>query len=207
MAEVERQNKSLLKRMRIAQAEGKEWKKELLKYLVAYRSTPHTATGVSPAELLFGRKMRTKLPELREESIATEMRDRDSEMKAKAKQYADKKRNAQESDLTPGDKVLVRQERRNKLSTPFAPEPYDVITKNGKSVVIESSEGVQSMRNATHVKKYEEPSPSPDETTLVPDDTAHTEPEPEQEKASSPIVSRPSRVRKLPERFKDFDLT
>ena len=205
--EVERQNKSLLKRMRIAQAEGKEWKKELRKYLVAYRSTPHTTTGVSPAELLFGRKMRTKLPELREESIASEMRDRDGEMKAKAKQYADKRRNAQESDLTPGDKVLVRQERRNKLSTPFAPEPYDVISKNGNSVVIESPEGVQSMRNTTHVKKYEEPSPSPDETTLVPDDAAPAELEAEQEKASSPIVSRPSRVRKLPERFKDFDLT
>lgn len=65
------------------------------------------------------------------------------------------------------------------------------------------------MRNTTHVKKlkYEEPSPSPGETTPVPDDIARTEPEPEQEKASSPIVSRPSRVRELPERFKDFDMT
>ena len=42
------------------------------------------------------------------------------------KQYVDKRRNAH---LTPGDKVLVRQEQRNKLSTLFAPEPYDVITK------------------------------------------------------------------------------
>lgn len=108
--EVERQNKSLLKRMRKAQAEGKEWKKELRKYLVAYRSTPHTTTDVSPAELLFGRKMRTKLPDLREESTASEMRDRDGEIEAKVKQYADKRRNAQESDLIPGDKVLVSGE-------------------------------------------------------------------------------------------------
>ena len=110
------------------------------------------------------------------------MRDRDGEMKAKAKQYEDNSRNAQESDLTPGDKVLVRHERRNKLSTPFAREPYDVITKNGNSVVIESSEGIQTMRKTTHVKKYEEPSQSPDETTLVSDDTARTEPQPEQER-------------------------
>ena len=55
--EVDRQNRSLLKPMRIAQAEGKEWKKELRKYLVAYRSSPHTTTGVSPAKLLFGKKM------------------------------------------------------------------------------------------------------------------------------------------------------
>jgi len=54
--------------MKIAQVEGKEWKKEVCNYLVAYKLTPHATTGV---QLLFGRKMRTKLPELREES--TEM--------------------------------------------------------------------------------------------------------------------------------------
>jgi len=36
-----------IKRMKIAQAEGKERKKEVRNYLVAYRSTPHTTTGVS----------------------------------------------------------------------------------------------------------------------------------------------------------------
>ena len=95
--------------MRIAQAEGKDWKDEVRKYLVAYRSTPHTTTGMNPAELLFGRKMRTKLPELREEVIASEVRDRDNGMKAKAKVYADKKRNGKESDIGPGDKVLVKR--------------------------------------------------------------------------------------------------
>lgn len=98
------------KRMKIAQAEGKEWKKEVHKYLVAYRSTPHTTTGVSLAELLFGRNMCTKLPKLKEEGSESEMRDRDSEMKTKTKQYADKKRNTQESYLAPGDQVLVKQE-------------------------------------------------------------------------------------------------
>ena len=50
--EVERQNRSLLKAMRAAQAEKKDWRSELNKYLLAYRSTPHTMTGTSPAELL-----------------------------------------------------------------------------------------------------------------------------------------------------------
>ena len=70
--------------MRIAQAEGKQWKKEVHKYLMAYRLTPHTNTGMSPAEPLFGRKICIKLPELREEIAGIEVHDRDGEMKAKA---------------------------------------------------------------------------------------------------------------------------
>lgn len=66
--EVERQNRSLLKVMRIAQAEKKDWRKELLKFFMAYRSTPHTTTGESPAKLLYGREIHTKLPSLRSSS-------------------------------------------------------------------------------------------------------------------------------------------
>ncbi|XP_052682769.1 uncharacterized protein K02A2.6-like [Crassostrea angulata] len=62
--EVERQNRSLMKRIRIAQAESKDWKKEIRKYLFAYRTTPHSTTGVSPAELMFRRTLRTKLPQV-----------------------------------------------------------------------------------------------------------------------------------------------
>ena len=184
--EVERQNKSLLKRMKIAQAQGKEWKKEVRKYLVAYRSTPHTTTGVSPAELLFGRKMRIKLPKLKEESTESEMRDRDGEMKTKTKRYIDKKRNAQESYLAPGDQVLVKQECKNELSTSFASEPYGVMTKTGNSVVVESPDGVQLMRNTTHVKKYEETSQNPGETTSLLDVTDPAKPEAKREKTEQP---------------------
>ena len=106
--------------MRIAQAEGKIWKEEVRKYLIAYRSTAHTTTGVSPAELLIGRKR----PKLREEMIAGEVRDRDSEMIAKAKVYADKIRNAKHSDLSQGHKVLVK------------PEIHEVDTKTGNCVDI-----------------------------------------------------------------------
>ena len=35
-------------------------------FLMMYRSTPHSTTGISHAELLFGRKIRTKLPHLQE---------------------------------------------------------------------------------------------------------------------------------------------
>lgn len=63
-SEVERQNQSLLKCMKIAQAEGKDWKEQILVYLMAYRANPHPMTGRSPAKLLFGRKICTKMPQL-----------------------------------------------------------------------------------------------------------------------------------------------
>ena len=39
--EIERQNRSLLKAMRAFQAEGKDWRLELNKFLLAYQSTSH----------------------------------------------------------------------------------------------------------------------------------------------------------------------
>ena len=70
--------------MKIAQAEGKDWKKEVQTYLIAYRTTPHTTAGVSPAELLFRRRQRTKLPGLSEARTVDEVSDKDAEMKGKA---------------------------------------------------------------------------------------------------------------------------
>ena len=55
--------------MRIAQAEGKNWRKELARCLATYRTTPHTVTRVCPVELLFGQKIHTKMPELRETTV------------------------------------------------------------------------------------------------------------------------------------------
>ena len=62
--EVKRQNRTLLKYMRIVQSQGKDLKTELNKFLLAYRTTPHSTTGIAPAEMLFRRKIRTKLPEM-----------------------------------------------------------------------------------------------------------------------------------------------
>ena len=49
--EVERQNRTLLKPLKVAEAEGKKWKDELDKFLLAYRTTPHGSTGTTPALL------------------------------------------------------------------------------------------------------------------------------------------------------------
>ena len=151
--EIERQNRSILKRLRIAQTEGRNWKSEIDNFLVMYRRTPRSTTGVSPAELLFRRRIRTKLTHLQEFSIEDEARDLDNDRKGKAKVYADCQRKARESEIREGDKVLLRQKKENKLSTPYKQSPFTVIEKNGSNVLV-VADGVQYRRNVTHVKKY-----------------------------------------------------
>ena len=153
--EVERQNRSLLKRLQIAQAENKPWRAELRKYLTAYRSIPHGTTGRSPAELLFNRKFRGKIPDLSiDHAFDHELHDRDAEQKAKTKDYADTQRRASHSNVEAGDEVLVKQDKTNKLSTAFNPNLFKVISKSGNSLVIESPAGNQYSRNTSHVKRY-----------------------------------------------------
>ena len=151
--EVERQNRSLLKRLQIALAENKPWRAELRKYLTAYRSIPHNTTGRSPAELLFNRKVKGKIPDLSiDHAYDHEVHDRDAEQKSKIIAYADIHRRASPSSIELGDEVLVQKEKTNKLSTAFNPNPFKVVNKTANSLVVESSTGNQYSRNTSHVK-------------------------------------------------------
>ena len=47
--EVERQNRTLVKSLKVVEVEGKKWKDELDKFLLAYRTTPHSSTGGNPS--------------------------------------------------------------------------------------------------------------------------------------------------------------
>ncbi len=44
------------KTMKTTEIEGKNWRQELQRFLLQYRSTPHGTTKVAPCELLFNRK-------------------------------------------------------------------------------------------------------------------------------------------------------
>ena len=89
--------------------------------MLAYRGTPHTTTGVSPAKLLLGREIRSKFPgleDLRPVSSDTEFLDRDRERRQEGKDYAENLRGACESNFKEGDKVLLhdQQPKSDKLS-------------------------------------------------------------------------------------------
>ena len=143
--EVERQNRTLLKSMKIAAAEGKRWIDELPKFLLAYRSTPQVSTGATPASLMFGKEIRTKLPQLRPEKSL-----RDESMRQKV--YADGNRGAVPSPIVPGDQVLLRNTRETgKLAPKFETKPFTVLTKEGHQVTVESSEGAVYKRESSSV--------------------------------------------------------
>ena len=133
--EVERQNRPLLKVLKIAQVEGKRWKNKLNKFLLAYQTTPHSTTGMTPASLMFRRELKTKLPELRpDKSVLDEnIRDLDWNHKLSSKFYADKQRKATFNPVVPGDKVLFKNTKSSgKLAPNFEPQPYTVQTKEGQ---------------------------------------------------------------------------
>ena len=93
--EVERQNRTLMKSIQIAQIEGKDWRQELQTFLIAYRSTPPD-NNWSNTILPKRREIRSKLPDLRREAPVTneEVRDRDWSRKLSQKEYVDAKRRA-----------------------------------------------------------------------------------------------------------------
>ncbi|XP_033121474.1 uncharacterized protein K02A2.6-like [Anneissia japonica] len=74
--EIERFHRYFKKCIKNAKTEGKVWQSELPKILMAYISTPHRSTNKAPAELLFGRNIKTKLPRYRQETdISAELKN------------------------------------------------------------------------------------------------------------------------------------
>ena len=121
---------------------------------MAYRSTVHPATGETPSKLMFGREIRTKIPELSTNyhHINDDVKDTNVENKMKMKAYRDQKVRARESDIQIGDRVLLLQRKEDKLSTAFRNEEFEVIDRNGTQVTVESPTGARYTRNTSHIK-------------------------------------------------------
>ena len=152
---------TLEKSVRIAHLEGKNWKQdlELYKFLHQYRATPHSTTSVSPSEALNNRKLKTTIPELplKQQQLSmpqgpsASIAQRDAMQKQKMKIYADLKAHAHEREIEPGEVVLMRQPKKNKLTTPYNPKPFVVEEKKGSMVT--ASNGSQTViRNSSQFK-------------------------------------------------------
>lgn len=136
--EVERQNRSLLKRLKISQLEKRNWLDDLQEYLLMYRSTPHSVILKSPAEIMFHWNIGDKLPTLKEATKPDEsVHERDKESKEKGKVYANVNRNTIPNDIREGDDVILkRQKMANKLSSTFEPTICKVVKRNGLEIPV-----------------------------------------------------------------------
>ena len=136
----------LVKLVHTGVAERKDPKKVLNLYLRAYRATPHKTTEVSPAELLFGRRIQTRLPQMSkimDRPLDREVRETHEKKRRKQKEYVDVKRRAKEKKIEPGDRILVQQ-KKTTTKTPWDPEPYVVTEVKGAQVKARKGEIIRT---------------------------------------------------------------
>jgi hypothetical protein len=122
--EAERFMQNIGKVASVAKLEGKNWKQEIYKFLRSYRNTPHPSTGKVPAELMFGRTVRTKLPSIADHGGIDAELDRETRMKdmlAKEKM----------AKYKCGDRVLAKQKKTNKFSAKYDPVACTVVAVKG----------------------------------------------------------------------------
>ena len=165
---VEHFMKNLGKLIDTSHEEKLNWKHEMFKFLPAYRATPHSMKGYAPAELMFnGRPYKTRLPVPQTKCLLIhwkKVKANDNTTKAKMKEQADKKAYVHQSSIKVGDKVLCRQPRHTKHTTPFNNQPYTVIKVKG-SLVPASRPGHTVTRHITFFKKLANtPPPTRDRT-------------------------------------------
>ena len=150
--EAEKFMQNVKKMERIAKQVRKKYRCLIEGMLNAYRATPHPATGKSPFELMFGRKMRLgvlpEIPETPERDNHPEVRQNDTLYKLKSKRYHDKRRNVRKSRIAVGDKILMK----NKRTDPLSPIPGKVINIRGNAVTARFDDGKVFMRDKSHFK-------------------------------------------------------
>jgi hypothetical protein len=190
-AQAENFNRPMMKAIRAAHVEHRNWKQELYKFLRMFRSTPHCTTQFSPYFLLFGREARTKLPEIQSYTHPADdqVRARDADAKKKMKTAADTRVHAKASNIVPGDKVLLKQVKKNKLSTNFNPTPLVVTSTKGSMITAKSPAGSSVTRNSSLFRRLPESLSLP----ATPDENVDPIPDehPANQAAIPPLITDP----------------
>ncbi|XP_029722741.2 uncharacterized protein K02A2.6-like [Aedes albopictus] len=162
---VERSMQGINKITAIAKLGKLNWKEAISDYVAAYNSWPHHVTKIPTAELMFGRTVRSVLPNLRtdqHQSFDEELRDRDQRAKFNRNSREDIARRARNSEIEVGDTVLVSQQKRDKADTPYKNAFHKVINIQGagRATVLDTTTAKTYDRNVKLLKKYEHRKPN-----------------------------------------------
>jgi hypothetical protein len=147
--------------------------------LLSYRSTPHSATGVSPAHLLMGRQIRSTLPTLPSNldpgwPDLKQVRKNDDIAKANYKYYYDRRHNAKPlAKLAPGESVNLKLDGQKGWKT------HGVVIKQHdapRSYFVKTDDGATYRRNRVHLMPVPD-EPDSDAVPLLVPPIAATQPE------------------------------
>jgi hypothetical protein len=139
-----------------AYVEGRDPLLSLNTALRSYRNTEHSVTGRKPAEWMFGRPIRTRLPNHKlqtqhDDAEATEAKERMKERGEKDKKRRDAR--AREEELQVGMKVLLKRKKKRKGMPIYDPEPYTITKLFGRQAVIERG-GEKLNRETQKFKRF-----------------------------------------------------
>ena len=154
------------------------------RFLFNYRITPHTTTGVSPAEMMFGRQLRSHLSLLHLDIAASVAAKQQS-------QKRDHDRSAKPRCITVGDQVFVRD-----FPVGSSWLPGVVEEKRGPySFIITLEDGRSVRRHLDHIRLRREGTPAVDVTESSPTETDDFIPRPAlQERTETPLVDNSEEV-------------
>ena len=155
--EVERFNRTITKTIQCAVAEHKDWKQELHNFMLAYRTSPHPATGIPPSQLIFNHTVNNGLPTIEKNR---NQKPHHSKYQQKMKSYTDNKRHATQKNFTIGDQVLVKNHHRDNKTKPYYQStPYTITEERSFSAILQGRDGRFIKRNKSHLKKYRHKTP------------------------------------------------
>jgi len=125
------------------------------KVLKKLSSNTTLKTGIAPATALNGYPLKTKLPEIFDYQDQSGIEERDRQAKSKMKFYAERRRNIKDSNLKPGDNVLMKNvTKRGKLVSKFQSEPFQVIKTRGSMITAQRGDEIKT-RNSSHFRSVE----------------------------------------------------
>ncbi|XP_041970770.1 uncharacterized protein K02A2.6-like [Aricia agestis] len=115
----------------------------LLKYLFDYRNSVHSATGLSPAQMVYGRNLRCRLDLIKSSSPSLSS---SSLVNKKQCLQSNREGNKSEASFEPGDEIMYKKYLNNNK---FVWERGTILDKIGKVVYL-----IFDHQTSSHVKKH-----------------------------------------------------